>query len=168
MAGLFGLFGGNKNKTPQSKEPFFLSEDEAKTYGDIDYMRKEVVVRRTFAKKKGQTEEMESVRSISSSSMKAVGEAVQPAASSVNSFNTPTFNTPAVAAPVPPAPPAPIAEPAPAPVPTASESEIAAETAEKPAAPAAPSEPVAPTDTVKRTPDNSMDMFRNMAKNMRR
>lgn len=74
MAGFFGLFGGNKNKGSESKEAFFLSEDDAKTFGDIDYMRKEVVVRRTFAKKKG-LGELESVKSVSSSASKNVGDA---------------------------------------------------------------------------------------------
>lgn len=73
MAGFFGLFGGNKDKGPESKEAFFLDEDDAKTFGDIDYMRKEVVVRRTFAKKKGM-EELESVKSVSASASKNVGD----------------------------------------------------------------------------------------------
>jgi hypothetical protein len=61
-----GLFGGNKQpKPPQAGGAFFLDEDEAKTFGDIDYMRSSKVVKRTFARKKGQTEEMESVRQIS-------------------------------------------------------------------------------------------------------
>lgn len=149
MAGLFGLFGGNKNKGPQSKEAFFLSEDEAKSFGDIDFMRKEVVVRRTFAKKKGVEEELESVKSISSSTSKKVGEAVK-TTTTTYSFNTPT--------------PAPTPAPAVAPaasksVPVASES---APAASEPA-PAAPQEPA-----VRRAPDTSMDMFRNMAKSIRR
>lgn len=141
MAGLFGLFGGNKNKGPQSKEAFFLSEDDAKSFGDIDFMRKEVVVRRTFAKKKGMEEEMESVKSISSSTSKKVGEAVK-TTTTTYSFNTPT--------------------PAPAVTPATSESAPAAASESAPA-PAAPQEPV-----VRRAPDNSMDMFRNMAKKIRR
>ncbi|MEM1254825.1 MAG: hypothetical protein AAGI69_20505 [Cyanobacteria bacterium P01_H01_bin.21] len=133
MAGFFGLFGG-KDKAPQSKEAFFLSEDEAKTFGNIDYMRKEVVIRRTFAKKKGQAEEMESVKSISSSTSKSVGETAKaPTASFTSTFSTP--------APKPAAPAASSEAPAPAPA----------------------SEPVA-----RRTPDNSMDMFRNMAKKIGR
>ena len=58
-----GLFGGNKQ--PRDSEAYFLSEDDAKTFGDIDYMRSNKVVKRTFARKKGQTEELESVRQIS-------------------------------------------------------------------------------------------------------
>ena len=134
MAGFFGLFGG-KDKAPQSKEAFFLSEDEAKTFGNIDYMRKEVVIRRTFAKKKGQAEEMESVKSISASTSKSVGETAKAPTTSFTS----TFGTPA---PAPAAPAASSDAPAPAP---------------------AASEPVA-----RRTPDTSMDMFRNMAKKIGR
>ena len=139
MAGFFGLFGGNKDKTPQSKEAFFLSEDDAKTFGNIDFMRKEVVVRRTFAKKKGQAEEMESVKSISSSTSKAVGEAVKPPTAS---FGVSSFSAPAPA-------------PKPAAAPTSEEA--------APEAAPAPSAPVA-----RRVPDTSMDMFRDMAKKMRR
>ena len=163
MAGLFGLFGGNKNKGPQSKEAFFLSEDDAKSFGDIDFMRKEVVVRRTFAKKKGEVEEMESVKSISSSTSKKVGEAVTPTPS------TYSFNTPVAPAAPAPAPATPAAPPAPA-APTASEVPAASEPSAPAAAPAA-SEPAPASlqDTVvRRTPDTSMDMFRNMAKNIRR
>ncbi len=41
------LFGRDPK---QPKEAFFLEADDAKTYGDIDYMRKSTVVKRTFAK----------------------------------------------------------------------------------------------------------------------
>lgn len=148
MAGLFGLFGGNKNKAPQSKEAFFLSEDDAKSFGNIDFMRKEVVVRRTFAKKKGQAEELESVKSISSSTSKEVGEGNKPATSSFGSFGS--YNTPSFKPSTPAATSAPAAK-----AESTSESE--------PATPAAPKAP-----EMKRTPDSGMDMFRNMAKNMRR
>ncbi|MDB9529404.1 hypothetical protein PN498_25660 [Oscillatoria sp. CS-180] len=74
-----GLFS-RKNKQPRAPKPpkqtgaFFLSEDDAKTFGDIDYMRSTKVVRRTFAKKKGQAEELESVRQISALSRRALDE----------------------------------------------------------------------------------------------
>lgn len=45
MAGLFGL--GSKN------EEYFLDSDDAKTFGDIDYMRKSKTVKRTFPKIQG-------------------------------------------------------------------------------------------------------------------
>ncbi|MFG6098303.1 hypothetical protein SPB21_23790 [Leptothoe sp. ISB3NOV94-8A] len=145
--GLFDFLGGKKNQGPQPKEAYFLTEDEAKTFGDIDFMRKEVVVRRTFAKKKGQ-EELESVKSISSSTSKAVGEAVKPATAS---FGASAFSTPVAPAP---------AAAASAEVPTTGDSESAAST---PVAPAASQE-----QDVRPAPDTSMDMFRNMAKKIRR
>jgi len=48
MAGLFGLFG-RKNED-EVKDAYFLTPDESKTFGDIDYMRKSKTVKRTFAK----------------------------------------------------------------------------------------------------------------------
>lgn len=74
-----GLFSRN-NKQPRAPKPpkqtgaFFLSEDDAKTFGDIDYMRSTKVVKRTFARKKGQTEEMESVRQISAMDKRELDE----------------------------------------------------------------------------------------------
>ena len=73
-----GLFG-RKNSKPSAPQPkqtgaYFLSEDEAKTFGDIDYMRSSKVVKRTFARKKGQTEELESVRQISAMGMRDLDE----------------------------------------------------------------------------------------------
>ncbi|MEM7796014.1 MAG: hypothetical protein AAF579_16370 [Cyanobacteria bacterium P01_C01_bin.118] len=160
--GLFDFLGGNKNKAPQSKEAYFLSEDEAKTFGNIDYMRKEVVIRRTFAKKKGQAEEMESVKSISASTARPVGEAVQPAASS---FSAPAaFSAPAPVAV--PTPVAPVPTSAPEAAAPASEAAPAPEVAAEASAPAPTPSPEQPAVT--RTPDTSMDMFRNMAKNIRR
>lgn len=53
-----GLFGGSKEKRPP-QEPkvsqprqgaFFLDSDEAKTYGNLDYMRTAKTIRRTFPK----------------------------------------------------------------------------------------------------------------------
>lgn len=150
--GLFDFLGRNKNQGPQSKEAFFLSEDDSKTFGDIDYMRKEVVIRRTFAKKKGLEEEMESVKSISASTAKAVGDVSQPTTSSFSAPAVSTFSAPA-----------PVAE-TPAVAPTSAAEAPVAESSETPAAESAtPQEPV-----VRRTPDTSMDMFRNMAKNIRK
>ena len=61
MAGFFGLFGRktkyvdetdteNTASASDQKEDFFLSSDDSKTLGDIDYMRKSKTVKRTFAK----------------------------------------------------------------------------------------------------------------------
>lgn len=50
---------------PQEGGAFFLDADDAKTFGNIDYMRTSKTVKRTFAKKKGVTEEFASVRQVS-------------------------------------------------------------------------------------------------------
>jgi hypothetical protein len=47
---LFGLFG-KKDKNENSDKPessFFLDQDAAKTFGDIDYMRTPKAVKKTF------------------------------------------------------------------------------------------------------------------------
>ncbi|MBE9077029.1 hypothetical protein IQ241_06915 [Romeria aff. gracilis LEGE 07310] len=64
-----GLFGGKKADRPngptQAKGAFYLDADDAKSYGDIDYMRTSKTVKRTFARKKGQTKEVESIKQVS-------------------------------------------------------------------------------------------------------
>jgi hypothetical protein len=49
---LFGLFGKKKksgNEDSENKESsYFLDQDSAKTFGDIDYMRTPKAVRKTF------------------------------------------------------------------------------------------------------------------------
>ena len=66
MAGFFGLFGKKKD---EPKDAFFLSPDESKTYGDIDYMRTSKTVRRTFVKTVGNPEGGEVVSQVSSDRM---------------------------------------------------------------------------------------------------
>ncbi|MEO0541335.1 MAG: hypothetical protein AAFZ80_10795 [Cyanobacteria bacterium P01_A01_bin.105] len=142
-----GLFGGNNNPD-QPKEAYFLSEDDAKSFGDIDYMRTSKTVKRTFAKKKGQTEEMESIRSISATGSKTVneGEMFKPKkAESAATFTSPSTSNFTPSSFTPPKPETP-----------------------QPQADAAPAPPKAEETTAKRTPDTSMDMFRNMARNIRR
>jgi len=78
-----GLFSGKPKNPGESDRParvkrqepkpvarqqggaYFLDPDDSKSYGDIDYMRTVKTVRRTFAKKRGETEEKESIRQIS-------------------------------------------------------------------------------------------------------
>ncbi len=53
MAGLFGLFGGkNKNNGSDNNNTgsFFLDPDEAKTLGNLEYMRSSNKIRHTFPK----------------------------------------------------------------------------------------------------------------------
>ncbi len=77
-----------------SKEAFYLNDDDAKTFGNIDYMRSNKVVRRTFAKKKGQ-EHLESIRQVSSLGAKSVdGNGGFSASSSTASSSAPTASTP--------------------------------------------------------------------------
>jgi hypothetical protein len=60
------VFGKSAPKDDtQPKQAFYLNDDDAKTFGNIDYMRSSKTVKRTFAKKKGETEHMESIRQIS-------------------------------------------------------------------------------------------------------
>ncbi|PSN16341.1 hypothetical protein C7293_03310 [filamentous cyanobacterium CCT1] len=91
-----GLFGGKaKNpgesdrpvrQKPAPKQPtikqvggaYFLSEDDAKSYGNIEYMRSSKTVRRTYAKKRGETGERESIRQISSLEAKRLQEQGMP------------------------------------------------------------------------------------------
>lgn len=60
------VFGKSAPKDDsKGKQAYYLNDDDSKSFGDIDYMRSSKTVKRTFAKKKGQTEHMESVRQIS-------------------------------------------------------------------------------------------------------
>ena len=76
MAGFFGLFG-NKTKyvdepmdlsAPEPKEAFYLEPDDAKTLGDIDFMRTPITIRRTFPKTASNKKGGESIKQISSRS----------------------------------------------------------------------------------------------------
>jgi len=86
-----GLFGGKaKNpgeadrpvRQPAAQQPtikqvegaYFLSDDDAKSYGNIEYMRSSKTVRRTYAKKRGETGEKESIRQISALEAKRLQE----------------------------------------------------------------------------------------------
>ncbi|MGB3616304.1 MAG: hypothetical protein WBA10_21105 [Elainellaceae cyanobacterium] len=122
-----GLFGSKKNETdagssarPKPTGTYYLSSDDAKTYGDIDYMRTAKTVKRTFPKGDAR------IRSISSDQEKSVTESVP---KSIPSPQAQSFR--------PSAPPL------------------------KSSAP-----PTGAAD--RRKPDNNMDMFRNMAKDIRK
>ncbi|MGF1518057.1 MAG: hypothetical protein ACFCVB_09670 [Nodosilinea sp.] len=102
-----GLFGGKAKNPGESDRPvrqqraaqeptikqvggaYFLDADDAKSYGNIEYMRSTKTVRRTFAKKLGETEEKESIRQISAMEARRLeekGMAVQKVAPSETSF----------------------------------------------------------------------------------
>jgi len=73
MAGFFGLF---KRKGEASKakptDSFFLTPDEAKTFGNIEYMRTPRIIKRTFAKTIDGGDIGESIKSISATEEKVV------------------------------------------------------------------------------------------------
>ncbi len=158
MAGfLDGLFGGKKKGPEQPKEAFFLDDDSAKSLGDIEYMRKPSTVRRTFPKSVSSPDKKEYVQETSAMDKAYVksqgtilnaggvkprmggGSSIQP--KKAEASNTPSF-TPAASAfnPEPQAP--------------------------TPTFQAQPSNQAA--NKVKRSPDNSMDMFKKMAKDINR
>jgi hypothetical protein len=66
MAGFFGLFA-KKNK--KVEDAYFLNPDDAKTYGDIDYMRTSKTTRRTFPKTLYNTNGGELIQEVSSEKM---------------------------------------------------------------------------------------------------
>jgi hypothetical protein len=131
-----GLFGGRSQEnnpqpeeaevnTVESQKPrsYYLDPDDAKTLGNIDYMRTAKTVRRTFPKAPGATEAYEMVQQVSSMDKLEV--------STMNSAMT----EPSVA---------PSDESAPSLSKTSNEAET------------------------RRSTDSSMDMFRKMARDMKR
>jgi hypothetical protein len=77
-----GLFGGKAKNPGEADRPakakpqpqptiesagsaYFLEPDDAKSFGNIEYMRTSKTVRRTFAKKRGETGEKESIKQVS-------------------------------------------------------------------------------------------------------
>jgi hypothetical protein len=90
-----GLFGGGKNNQ-QSSQAFFLEPDDAKTLGNIEYMRQPKVIKRTYAKKAGETEEKEVATQVSALSKSQVEE-TRGISTSSGSFSQPSssgFGTP--------------------------------------------------------------------------
>lgn len=83
-----GLFGGGKNNQ-QSSQAFFLEPDDAKTFGNIDYMRQPKVIKRTYAKKAGETEEKEVSTQVSALSKSEIEE-TRGISTSSGSFSQPS------------------------------------------------------------------------------
>ena len=133
MAGFFGLFG-KKDNTP--KDAYFLSADESKTYGDIDYMRTSKTVRRTFVKTVGNPDGGETISQVSSSKAVTNSGAQARRTPSSNDYGGYTSSY----------------------TPPATESQASTQ----PTVPSAPQ----PKSTPKGS--NNMDMFRNMAKQIRK
>ncbi len=155
-----GLFGGNNDNQP--KEDFFLDQDAASSLGDVDFMRKSKTVKRSYPKAAGKINliEGETEKAVSSMQMKETGAETKTV--SYSSKVTPVAPAPVAAAPVAPAAAAaaPVAPAAAAAAPVAP----AAAAAAPAAAPATKFEPVKES----RTPDSGMDMFRDMARNIKK
>ena len=132
--------GAPKDET-KSKQAFYLSDDDAKSFGDIDYMRSVKTVKRTFAKKKGQEKHLESVRQISANKMTDLdGNQSSASVASPTTFGNTDFLGASKSA--------------------ASESESSTSSAP------APTPKVQPAR--RQSTGSSMDMFRNMAKDIRK
>ena len=76
MAGLFGFFGKKKDDTKAEQarlaetngskpQAYFLDADQAKTFGNIDYMRTAKTVKRTFPKTAANGGTFERVQTVS-------------------------------------------------------------------------------------------------------
>ncbi len=50
MAGLFGLFG---KKDPQDQQDYYLEQDDAQSFGNAEFMRRQQQVKKTFPKISG-------------------------------------------------------------------------------------------------------------------
>lgn len=132
-----GLFSGKKKEAqssaPRPKDAFFLEPDDAKTFGNIDYMRKSKTIERTFPRGKAQ------VSQVSSSSYKKISEQgyVAPSTSTSSAASQPSYmsKTPSFQ-PSSFTPPTPSFK--------------------------------ASKSTVKRSNDSSIDMFRKMAKDIKK
>jgi hypothetical protein len=160
MAGLFGLFGGKKEDDTQPKDAFFLDDESAKSMGDTEYMKAPKNIRRTYpagAAGTGHFEVVKTVSAMKSSAndsrtdfvpkrVEAPAPTYTPAATFASSSSFGGAATPSYSAPAP----APTPAPAPAPTPTPSPS-VSNEVVQQ-----------------RRQSDNSMDMFRNMAKSIKK
>lgn len=152
MAGFFSnLFGRKNNDDDQPKEAFFLESDEAKSMGNLDYMRTPNVIRRTFPKSASSPVHKELIQSYTATGkqvIKAEGLDVKQGAAAP----APQYNSYVVpAAPVAPAASSFAAQPS-------APSTPAAASASPAAAPA--------SQERRRAGDDGMDMFRSMAKNL--
>jgi hypothetical protein len=124
-----GLFGskskGDAEEVIQPKDAFFLPDDDAKTFGNIEYMRSTKRTRRTFPKQ-AVGENNEYINEVSST------QKAKPAEKSA--FSTSPFNT------------------------------APAESNGKPAE----SDSTSTNSSARRRSDSSMDMFRNMARDIKK
>jgi hypothetical protein len=135
-----GLFGSKSKRDAeemsQSKEAFYLPDDDAKTFGDIDYMRSSKRTRRTFPKKVvGEINEFFN----EVSSTKKVDRKDQP---TFSPFNTTPLNDP--------------------------QPLNGSQPASKPSESSPSSASNSSNSSERRRSDPSMDMFRNMARDIKK
>jgi hypothetical protein len=154
------LFGGGNNDAPKGE--YFLDDDAAKSMGNTDYMREVKTVRRTFPKGVN-GEEFEQVNRVSSDSRRLAdsrGSVSTSQASKVTRADVSTGNAPSFQAPSYQAPSKPASYQASTPAQATSEPEFK---------PTEVSEPPQAKDRPRRAgSDSGMDMFRNMAKTIKR
>ena len=130
------LFGSRNNNVDssmvpqQSKDAYFLDQDAASTFGDVNYMRSVRSIKRTYAKTFDSPGENSTIKKVSSMNSKFYGES--------ETLAKPTFRAPSAAAQNTFSPPA----------------SVPAKTEENGAQ--------------RRQTDNSMDIFRKMAKDIRK
>jgi hypothetical protein len=131
-----GLFGakskGDAEEVVQPKEAFYLPDDDAKTFGNIEYMRSSKRTRRTFPKQ-AVGEDNEHFNEVSST------KKVKP--SEKSAFSSSPFNT------------APLAD---------------SNGSAKPPEPSSSGASESSNSSVRRRADSSMDMFRNMARDIKK
>ncbi|MFP4132861.1 MAG: hypothetical protein ACLFQP_02835 [Halothece sp.] len=71
------IFGSNSNdneEKPKRQKAFYLDPDEAKTYGNIDYMRQPTKTRKTFPKTLDNPEGSELVEEVSAMDKKSLSK----------------------------------------------------------------------------------------------
>lgn len=96
-----GLFGGKAKNPGEADRPaqaqptiesaggaYYLDPDDAKSFGNIEFMRTSKTVRRTFAKQRGETEEKESIRKISAMEAVKLDESGLPKAKTIPTEST--------------------------------------------------------------------------------
>jgi hypothetical protein len=156
---LFGLFG-KKDEDPQPKDAFFLEDEVAKSMGDTSYMKESKSIRRTYPKTVG-GEYFEVVKTVSA--MKSVvNDSRQGGApkrvESTSSYSAPTsFNSASSFG-------SSYSAPTPTPTPTPAPEFSAPEPTTPSVSPSVSNE----ASQARRKSDSSMDMFRNMAKDIRK
>jgi hypothetical protein len=155
-----GLFGGNKSGQPeQPKGAFFLDDDSAKSMGDVEYMRSIKATRRTFPVTVDQPNHIEIIQSVS-----AVDKSVN------DSRKTGGYVAPKAAAK---APTANSSNGSAASFSSGSASSFASGSATsfasaQPQASEPTAEPRVEASTRRKSDGGGMDMFRNMAKDIRK